>query len=316
MKKLQKNLILCLLLALSLMLTTTLAQGSSPEDLSGSWTGSDMGGGMEAVLNVKGREEGTLHLTIGGKTDTGELTFDKEGLSFSASFTQENQIGVKSCSGVMMPMEDALTLSLTMQFNDGSMMMPLIICKRTGEAQGDQDKPGATEAFAVPQWGIDLKVPPSLTEAMVEDPPADMNPFSFRKDALPEDTLFRVAGWLESQRGMCNAIILGAYRTPPEARAGEEADIEEATRVFKVLSHADEAGIFATEKGELVSVGDLAATAFPVEFRQEEDAVMQGWVFLLPFGENTMAVISGTPTPEQTDSKQMILDVLATLRVE
>lgn len=316
MKKLQKNLILCLLLALSLMLTTTLAQGSSPEDLSGSWTGSDMGGGMEAILNMKGREKGTLQLTIGGKTDTGELAFDKESLSFSASFVRGNQIGVKSCSGVMMPMEDALTLSLTMQLSDGSMMMPLMICKRTGEAQGDQGKPGATEAFAVPQWGIDLKVPPSLSEAMMEDPPEGMNPFSFRKDTLPEDTLFNVAGWLESQRGMCNAIVLGAYRTPPEARAGEEADMEEAIRAFKALSHADEAGIFAAEKGELVSVGDLVATAFPVEFRQGEDAVMQGWVFLLPFGENTLSVVGGTPNPEQTDPKQMILDALATLRVE
>lgn len=316
MKKLQKNLILCLILALSLMLPTALARGSTPGDLSGTWTGRDMGGGIEAVLTLEGKEEATLQLSMDGKSDTGLLRFDAQGRAFSALFPQRNQMGVKSCSGVVMPMGDSLTLSLTIQRSDGSMIMPLMILKRTEETQGDQGKPGATRDFAVPQWGIDLQVPPSLSEAMMEDPPEGMNPFSFRKDTLPEGTTFNVAGWLKSPSGISDALALNAYCTPPEAKAGEEASMEKAIRTFMVLSRAEEGGMRVTASGRLVSTQDLTATAFPIELRQGEKTLIQCWVFLLPFGENTLAVIGATPTPDQTDTRQMILDVLATLRVE
>lgn len=194
--KLQKHRILCLVLALSLMSTAVLAQGSSPQDLSGTWSGSDRGDDMKAALTLLGREGGTLQLTMNGKTDTGKLTFDGQGLSFSVIFPKDNQIAVKSCSGTMIRTDDLLTLSLVMQFQDNSMAMPLVFLKRSGEAETPESKADMAGEFTVPQWQISLQVPPSMSESEMEEPPAGMIPFSFVKDTLPDDEVYTIAQWI------------------------------------------------------------------------------------------------------------------------
>ena len=322
MKKFRRGLALCLVLMLILMLNTALMQNSSFVDVAGNWVGGGMGSGMDVALSIKGAEGGTLRLMIGDKTDIGDLKFDKQGRTFSVTFPKGNQVNVKSCSGMMMSMGTGLTLSLTLQFQDGSMKMPLFICERdTKEERGPteqasaQQKSADTKGYIIRKWNMQIDIPAYLGDLMQGSPPEHMGSFSFLTDSLPQEQLFTMMGWREKKSGPSDLIGISAYHTPEGAEAGNETTKEAAAQYLSKQFSGDDTGRFVKGKVDVQLVGSHMVTAFPVDLFMSDRKVASGWIMLLPLKDNTMVLLGLTDKPQQSDMKQMLSDALDTLKI-